>query len=466
MNFKLLPLALICANLNATTYYVATTGLDTNDGINEPVKTIKKGISKLDHGDTLIVKTGIYNGKENFISKLPSGTKDHYTIVKAENPYFTRINSTEPLLYADNMILLDGEFMKVDGFVINLENSRFPPYNAAINGDYNKITRTIFRRAGIVDAYGGWVEVNGSYNLVEDSAGVGAARYGFKTGGTNSTASNNIFRRDVGRFDYTASNQPKGTFNHYGNNSGWFTNNIIYQNCISLDGNQPDYHGGTSGFKMAGFGSIKNSGSDLYQGNIVLNEATEYDAFWIDGRGTHLEDNVAWDTHKGAYGSNIPVGFWIRSGTTEMSLVDTTSGMNAGGALRSYSTGLIQINNLMNPPYKKYLTLPDEGTIQGATIIKQYGVTGTLYGEAGFDKLTTVNLWPWVGENAIKAVFSEPNATPVGYTPPSNNSVRGFTTEKDQYGTPQTLTKYVWQYLNVKIPDYVYAQANNTCVCP
>ena len=55
-----------------TTYYVAVDGTDTNPGTEaQPFKTLAKGVSVLQSGDTLLVKQGLY--KEELRNTIPSG---------------------------------------------------------------------------------------------------------------------------------------------------------------------------------------------------------------------------------------------------------------------------------------------------------------------------------------------------------------------------------------------------------
>jgi parallel beta-helix repeat protein len=61
----------------ATTYYVSVSGSDTNDGkvLSRPYRTIKKGLRSLIPGDTLLIKSGIYNETLHSGSTYwPSGT--------------------------------------------------------------------------------------------------------------------------------------------------------------------------------------------------------------------------------------------------------------------------------------------------------------------------------------------------------------------------------------------------------
>jgi hypothetical protein len=447
---------------SARTFHVATTGIDANDRgtSDKPFKTIRYGISRLQSGDTLIVAAGTYSGKENFINdrlgKIPSGTASAYTAILAVPPYSVRIeHEAAGLGYTDNLLRLDGSRVRVDGFVFNLENNVYPPYNASINGDRNKVTRSIFRRAGKIDSYGGWLEINGSYNLLEDAAGVGAVRYGFKTGGTDSSASYNIFRRVVGRSDYTNSREPKSTFAHYGNNSEpGASHHIVFQNCISLDGLQGSHYGNPFGFKYGGIGVIKAAKNDVLQGNIVLNEESEYSGIWIDGDHHRLQHNIIWHTRRGAYGGTAPIGLFKRSTAGPDILAShTTSGKNEAGA---QSANMAQdSSDMLADTAPKYLVRPDAGSA-GATVLRRYGRSGTLYGEEGWDELTTESLWPWAHEVAIKKVFAEANTPPAGSTPAINDTLRGFAAAQDAYGQPMTLTRYVWQYTGNRIPDTVY----------
>jgi hypothetical protein len=88
----------------------------------------------------------------------------------------------------------------------------------------------------------------------------------------------------------------------------------------------------------------------------------------------------------------------------------------------------------------------DDGGNIGATIVKRYGVSGTLWGEAGYDVLTGDELWPWPYEANIKTVFSEANPSPSGVTPSTNDSKRGFCADG------QSLTNYIWTYLGNTTP--------------
>jgi hypothetical protein len=71
--------------------------------------------------------------------------------------------------------------------------------------------------------------------------------------------------------------------------------------------------------------------------------------------------------------------------------------------------------------------------------LKRIGVSGTLWGETGYDTVTDEDLWPWPNEARIKSDFSEVSG--VGQ--------RGFTSA----ATPsKTLTEYLWEQLGNPLP--------------
>jgi hypothetical protein len=117
----------------------------------------------------------------------------------------------------------------------------------------------------------------------------------------------------------------------------------------------------------------------------------------------------------------------------------------------------------------KYIVRPEPASVLigagsgggdiGADVTKQYGVSGTRYGEAGYDQKTNVALWPWLHEDVIKAVFAEANPAPSSATPNTNTPARGFAAAgNDAFGKPLTLTRYIWQYLGNPIPAEIYGE--------
>lgn len=101
-------------------------------------------------------------------------------------------------------------------------------------------------------------------------------------------------------------------------------------------------------------------------------------------------------------------------------------------------------------------TAGSSGGVLGATITKQYGKSGTLWGETGYNLLqdgtngqSDVNLWPFPNEDLIKIKMA-------AYSANSVNGARGFCAGTSKDGSAQTLTKYIWEYLGNQIPSDIY----------
>jgi len=496
--------------VHAATFYVATGGNNQkgNGSTAKPWASIGHGIRQMKSGDTLIVRAGVYQGVDQFIntrlSPLASGTREAFTTIKAETPFSVRIQNGGALKYQDAMVYLGqaAQYVHVDGFIFDMVDTFYPSMMVSINGNYNKLTRSIFRREGNIDEYAGWVLVSGNYNLVEDCAGVGAARYGFITGGPKSNATNNIFRRCVARLDYTNSPQPKAVFSVYGNNTTSAVRDMLFQNCMVLDS-----HRGPSQREdnYGGFYFSKNATNVTVQGGVVLNSEVGHAAYFLkeqEGQNIRLEHSIAWDVRGHQYFvalrangeageslllNHLTVGrlaaafynkdkakqrvlknsifsdigkmtFQDNGWTTETHNAYSPSNLSRG---RSPLTSDVKLKYLTRAePASGLYRKADDGTDIGANITRRYGVSGTLWGEPGFDQLTSEPLWPWPYEEQIKAVFAQKNNPPAGFTPATNETVRGFTVATDAFGQPMTLTRYVWQYLGNPIPAEIYAGAN------
>jgi hypothetical protein len=437
----------------ASTYYVSTTGSDSTPGTctsASPCYTISKALSLMASGDTLIVKNGTYIDRSGMLindrsANIPSGPAGGFTTIKAETPYGVRIKWTGGLDYYDAPVLISrANRVHVDGFIFEFSGSNLaePSYMVEFDTTYNKATRCIAKRSH-VDAYGGWFASDGNYNLFEDCAGVGAARYGFYVGGPDSSTKYNIFRRCVGRVDFANTDQPKGTFCIYGNNSTTAVQYHLFQNCISIDGHRPS----GDEEKYGAWYHPKNANQIVLQGSIVLNESTGHAGMFLQewGQNISITHSVIYNL---ANSASWAVGLRANTGSYLSASYLTLGGTLPGGAYyggtaaTNSRTGGTMTNLLDNTP--------------GAVIIKRYGTDGTFYGESGYNTLTSSNLWPFPGEDAIKMVFAEQLSTPSGYTPANNVSARGFAAGTSMDGSPQTFTKYIWEYLGNRIPATVY----------
>ncbi len=349
--------------------------------------------------------------------------------------------------------------------------------------------------------------------LAEDVWITGAMRYGVLVSGNNKHGSDKeedttrqiILRRVVVRWDYMKTDEPKAGIAFYGADD--FSKNgavvdSVCQNCLVLDLNPGDDYENMYG----AYYNPKTTQNIGYYGSIALNIKGETEQSVIGGfyvtdnykknKGQKIVDSVAWDIDgpavqftegdptgfgevtqstlgKSEYGvfvrgspggSRLPVkiknNLFIKNETVYSSVKDLIK-------LSSYNLYFPQ-SSLRDPnqaltsdPQLKYLVQVEQGSpayhsgeggaSRGATLLYRYGKSGTLWGEPGWDALTTESLWPWPYEDQIHTDFSEPNPPPKGAYPPKNKTDRGFAAKG------QTLTKYIWEYLGHPIPKWVYA---------
>ena len=421
--------------------YVSTTGSDTTGTgtLANPWKTIGKGISTMVSGETLIVKSGTYSGTTNFITGLPSGTAAKYTTVSTETPFSVRIQSTGTLTVNDYHVNLSGNYLKVDGFIFDMSGTTNPAFAGTIAGNFNTLSRSIFKRGGDIDGFGGLLAVTGSDTLIEDVAGTGACRYCFTQGGANATTQRNIWRRVVGRFDYSNSTQAKATFATEGSTIAGSVKDHLYQNVIAIDGQNPGNLGGQE--KMGGFYTSQNTGNITLQGSMVLNEGVGSSGAFLRELSSlnNVAHSVVWDLRNsiasapglvGGSADRVTIGGTVPGAAVDLITPATSSLLKPG----------VSPANLVN-------------NTPGAILLKQYGTSGTRWGQAGYDQITTVDLWPWPYQNTIKSVFAESNNSPAGNSPVANDSLRGFAAGGTGiYGGPITLTSYIWEYLGTPCP--------------
>ena len=98
------------------------------------------------------------------------------------------------------------------------------------------------------------------------------------------------------------------------------------------------------------------------------------------------------------------------------------------------------------------------GVRVGANIMTMRGKAGTLFGDADYDTDGVAPMWPFPHEDVIKAKMSAYSytGTKVGGGTGAITGARGFCAGTSLDGTPQTLTKYIWEYLGNRIPAEIY----------
>ncbi|MBI4776337.1 MAG: hypothetical protein HY788_19520 [Deltaproteobacteria bacterium] len=499
----------------AETYYVdGTSGNDAsgNGSSGSPWRTIKKGLSGLEPGDTLVVRDGVYTGEENNISGefggydgMPSGEPGKYITIEAEHYLGAVIDGEDtyrPVFLWENAAYLIFE---------NLHFRNAGPLNGGANFRAQDCRHIKVLNCVSEEAYFGhfWF-YNSKYCLVEGCAAWGRSAYSYVFVGEYddyTRSQYNVVRRCVSRRDVHY--YPDHQANHYASFVAYWADNTYFQNCISLDGvHVEDEHNvqdddwiadavffttnGASNFSAVGCVTVNEGGqaasfSPGDRGSIVFrNNAAwfnEHSTFGVLGFGEHANVYVVNNTIGNVMGTGDYQGAGVAgvegSFTSVLNnlLMNNRIGLDRVTGPHSYNVlyndtdyngtapGTGDVTNL-NPLIEglTYLIRVEDGSALasaglsgaqvGACIVERLGVSGTLYGETGWNTLTGESLWPWPNESAIKTRMASYNRHGV-------NGRRGFCGQgTGRYGGPLTLTSYVWEYLGNPCPAEYCGGAN------
>lgn len=489
----------------STTYYVDGGMADNSgDGISwgTAKKTIGAGIGSMSGGDTLYVKDGTYTGTLNRIYSVPSGTAGDYTEIYAENDWGVTLSATGGDAYQEPIDIVNN-YIEIRGFKITNRVGN----NCNIAGDYVKVIRCA--SDGIGSGAAASFAADGNYNLFEECYSWGAGRYPMRT--MKKSAQYVIFRRCVVRWDYSNTDEPYACFGNYECANVYFQNCIAID---GKDNRALDYlYDGLMGYltpngaeetHFTGCFALNMEGIGYYIDDSPVMEVTLTDCVAWDSKDTRTPEGYI-DSYTGYlmfvrpdddggpfaadhctfgvsdYGKGITIKQPLPNDTVENSIIYgvTLSGGEyaLNGAAEDYNSfygntgdrnridgiGSNSIDNI-NPLSNSLLYLTrienssdldgaaNDGGDIGATILKKVGVSGTLYGEAGWDTVTNENLWPFPNEDEMRAdmkAFSmAPDEAYAGS--PAMSGDRGFCVDG------MTLTKYIWEYLGNPMPNFNY----------
>ena len=508
LRIRLLPAVIGCLLLASTAdaadLFVAKSGSDDNScaKMSSPCASVAHGIAAMSAGDTLIIGDGIYTDS---ITDMPSGSTGAYTSIRAANDWGVTIDgSAWPNTYVHGINITSKHYVQVRGIRVKMNQST--PNNDPVGvpySDHVKIQRCSGSHGpttGNAATFG--IGPRSSYVLIEESYAYGGARYQFLVYQSDHV----VVRRSVARNDYWNGTLQCAGFTNYDSVS------TAWQNDIVLDSDTAHCAGRLyAGFFNENQPGIADDTSESFQGDIILNVQAFYAGIldWV-AAGTHsLQDVVIWGSSGGYYGDqgpglpanivatrltaggllgtyNVDGGHAMGTGVSVVGPIRNTftnsvfshcnsfgvadhtasdhnafaaNGANYGGAHMAvrgpHDRAEVSVTSSLRylpriEPESALKTAGSGGGQVGAEVMYMIGGSGTLHGDGGWDQLTTQPLWPFPNEDQIRADMAS-------YRGPGAPGARGFATGKSLDGSPQTLTKYVWEYLGHQIPPEVYS---------
>ena len=339
---------------NATTYYVATNGNDSNPGTNsQPFRTINEGVQALSAGDTLYVKSGTY--AESIRSTqvpIPNGTSWNNPITIAAHPGHTV--TIRPLANNAFFWILDGQskYLQIKGFIVDGANTALHGFKfeggtkyvrvrdcevknakhsgilvtngnstsaSRINTHHEFLNLKVHHNGSSNGDHGFYIET--SHNLVASSAFYHNKGNGgkFFHGHLSGAANNNIARNNTFYDNSVAGLWSCGLLLSSGNGNQAY-NNVAYGNfagfCIQSRVsnarlyNNVAYNNDVYGIYVGNIGNGTTSGSRV-ENNTAYQNGT-YGIFVGEGAtSTSVKNNIAW------------------SNSNNLSLINTTSSHNS-----------------------------------------------------------------------------------------------------------------------------------------
>jgi hypothetical protein len=449
------------------TFYVdASAADDSGDGTkSKPKKYIGSGVALLSPtgGDTLIIAAGTYSNALDAITSVPTGTLTAWNVIKAAVDGTVVITAALQLPLGNHFTQFEG--LKWDS-----------PTEKDVFGNYVKFLRCGFKGGpNQGNAMNLGIGTNNAtpgakFILVEDSWAYGSGgRYQILVYNSDSV----ILRRVVVRHD-GGWTDPGGTLNPEAGIVTYDSINVRLQDVVVIDSLTGLVNWQAGMYNVGNTSTTQIPTNVKIQGAIVLNNqgnGIEFDGA-IAYVSSSVDDAVVWEAP-----TQFGDGF-VSNGAAHQVTVNRMSAKTGAKGYADYfaGTGVITVKNsiayqnttravlniatvtdlvswqngtdfgtVLNPTTNglKYLTRIEDGSRLttlgegrsqiGPRIVKRIGASCTLYGEAGFEDVTTQDLWPWPNEGRMKSDFAEVNS-------------RGFSAGSG------SLTDYIWGYLGNASP--------------
>ncbi|RJQ23916.1 hypothetical protein C4565_10570 [Candidatus Parcubacteria bacterium] len=497
----IMGLGIICPAYSAEIWCNPTnTGVENGESKLTGYNTLHEALAVMSSNDTAIISNGDWrNTAGMYIDRThrpPDGTGGGYSKIQAETDWGVKL----PYINIETLYSEPHGYIEIRGIVFDNKFIGTGIGHIVYHMNHFKYIRCGFLAHGVTgnNHAAGFGNSNSDrrlnqYNLMEECIIWGSGRYMQYS----KYGQYNIFRRCVIRHDYHdgLGGQDDGQIFNY---RAYACDYHIYQNCISIDSDRTQYFSslqseaggfwpgdsyGATGNAMYGCISIKDvhlpyyiagngSGFASIENSIALDVTvpgyTTLSAFVLKNNITLSAKNLLaikalQDGQDGVYGKNLGAYSLTDSIIRDVNEygIFSATGLN----INHFNAGIGNFgeNPIDSDPLLNGLSYPirvEEGSPLatagvnggpvGPSIMKKIGISGKLYGEPGWDTLTNENLWPFPNEDKIKELMSE--------TVEGVSGIYGFTSGNSLDGTPQTLTKYIWEYLRNKIPEDIYSR--------
>jgi len=482
---------------SGATYYIATTGNDsTGTGSSvSPWATPNHAYASMAAGDTLIIKNGTYH-QTNLCTRFdgqrpPAGTSVAYTTVQAETDgsvIFDGDNTTSDLS-VDNTPASALNYITFRGIVFLHQTGGVGLYAC----DHIKFLKCGIEGNGSGNTASFSLSTGCTYCLFEDCYAWGADRYKFLIYHSD----HDILRRCIVRHDRAfigVGGNPTASFTCYSSDHVWF------QNCIGVDMSPVVFFNGANEYSGEFYAPTPSGWvSSFYMDSCIsLHSTMQFCSLGNDQGNPTPDINI-----RNCVGWDILEGMWIR---TNCSIDKCTFGAFRGPALQTVDEGLeyetgtnnipptitnsivrdipspgIALSNFLTEDYNDlfnnatvrsgtptgahtistnpsltYIARIEAGNATlhaagssgsdiGANIINQFGTSGTVWGDAGYNTQTASLLWPLPSE--AKAAYWMNTYSYTG-TEGTITGNRGFASSASIAAhASNPLTYYIWNYL-------------------
>jgi hypothetical protein len=426
----------VAREVSAATYYVATTGADSNDGSSTaPWATFSKAMAVLRAGDTLMIKDGTYyqtltitkSGISASLSLTVRAENDGQAIVDGQGSRGTLVISGKSFINVEGIVFAnsDADVIRVSGGASYINLRRLSAYNAGV-GNYHLFLI--------------W---NSHHVLVEDcvaSQGAGANKAGRYCFLSHAGAHDNIFRRNYCKyFNHTGGGGPCAAFANYGGGYDLWENNIGDVSAM------PSGCSSCCQYGVYGPGAYNDTSHNTWKGNVLIGgphvgQAVLFGPADASTSDWSFTDNVFYGFNSGiSQDSSANCRYDNNTLVTSQggdAMLNVYGGGSTGTATNnSFFTGstalTVQSGDSLTHKYNKFYNVTrlysgttagtGEGTINPSYNTSVYGAGAYLtipsalqkQGEGGVDvgaevlyryqngALTNTPLWPWPMEDRI-----------------------------------------------------------------